>query len=180
MKILKPILLLLGILILGFLIFAAVSPKNITVNRDITINADKSEVYNYVKSLKKTSDASVWQKKDPNVKKSYRGSADGEIGSIYRWESENEDVGVGEQEILALEPNKRVKTALRFEKPFEMNDVADFYLEDAGNGTKLTWDYKSEPIPFPFNAFVVLQGVQGQLEKDFEVTLQTFKNEIEK
>lgn len=43
---------------------------------------------------------------------------------------------------------------LRFEKPFEMKDKTTMYVEPVNGGTKLTWDYVSQKIPFPFNAFV--------------------------
>lgn len=177
MKILKNILIALAILVILFLIYAAITPKTIVVKKNAVVNAPVSEVYEFVRSVKNVSDNTVWQKKDPNVKKYYRGT-DGEVGSVYRWESDVKEVGVGEQEIINLVPDKSVTTALRFEKPFEMNDKAVMYTDAADGGTKLRWEYESGKIPFPMNAFVV-GSVTKQLEKDFDQSLANIKRAIE-
>lgn len=175
---LKTILAILALIIALFLIYAAISPKQLTVKKEITINSPKDKVFAFVRSLTNTSNQTVWQKKDPNVKKTYKG-VEGQVGSVYRWESEDKDVGVGEQEITNIVEGKSVTSELRFEKPFEMKDKTTMYVESVDGGTKLTWDYVSQKIPFPFNAFVALQGVQKQLSKDFEDSLANIKKAIE-
>lgn len=178
MKILKTILAILALLIALFLVYAAISPKVLEVKKEVVINAPKDKVFAFVRSLKNTSNQTVWQQKDPNVKKTYKG-ADGQVGSVYRWESEVKDLGVGEQEITNIVEGKSITSELRFEKPFEMKDKTTMFVESADGGTKLIWDYQSQKIPFPFNAFVALQGVQKQLSKDFEDSLANIKKAIE-
>lgn len=176
---LKKILGIILLLILAFLIFAAISPKQLIVKKEIMVNQPKQAVFDKLSSLKFVSNQTVWQKKDPKVKKTYRGT-DGMKGSVYRWESDVKDVGVGEQEITEIINGKSITSELRFEKPFEMTDVATMYTDSEGSGTKIRWEYQSEKIPFPINAFVALQGVQGQLEKDFEESLANIKSALER
>lgn len=177
MKILILILGILALVIVLFLIYAAMSPKAITVKKEVIVNVPKDQVFSYIRSIKNVSSQTVWQAKDPEVKKMYRGT-DGQVGSVYRWGSEMKDVGVGEQEIIDIQDGKSVTSELRFEKPFEMKDLATMYVEDVSAGTKLIWDYKSQEIPFPMNGFVAIQGVQKQLEQDFVNSLNNIKTAI--
>jgi len=105
MKVLKIIgLAILGIIVLA-LIVAAVADKEFEVSRETTINASHQEVFDYVKYLKNQDQYSKWATMDPDMKNSYTG-VDGTVGFIAAWESENENVGVGEQEILAIDKNR--------------------------------------------------------------------------
>lgn len=178
MKFLRGLLKIVVLLLILFLIYAAFTPKQIIVKKEVVLDAPKEQVFDFIRSLKNVSSQTVWQQKDPNVKKTYRGT-DGQVGSVYRWESEVPDVGVGEQEVIAIEEGKSVTSQLRFEKPFEMKDQAIMLVEDENGGTRLIWDYKSGEIAYPMNAFIALQGVQKTLEKDFEKSLSNIKNAIQ-
>jgi LPS O-antigen subunit length determinant protein (WzzB/FepE family) len=69
MKILKKILIVVIVLIALPLIVALLVKKEYTVDREITINKSKREVFNYVRHLKNQDNYSKWVMMDPNMKK---------------------------------------------------------------------------------------------------------------
>jgi len=59
---------------IGLLLFAALFvKKEYTVEREITINKPKVEVFAYIKQLKNQEHYNKWVMIDPNMKKTYRG-----------------------------------------------------------------------------------------------------------
>ena len=99
------------------LILAMLAPKTYDVSRSIIINSPKDKVFKALRSLKKQDEWSPWAKKDPNMKKEYKGT-DGEVGSVTHWVG-NKDVGEGEQEITKIIDGERVEGELRFLKPWK-------------------------------------------------------------
>ena len=65
----------------------------------------------------------MWLRRDPNAKITYQGT-DGEKGAVMAWASDNQDVGRGEQEIIALKDGERMEVEIRFSEPFESTDSA--------------------------------------------------------
>ncbi|WP_244270376.1 SRPBCC family protein [Christiangramia echinicola] len=118
MNILKKILIVLVVIIAIPLILALFVPKSYEVERNIIIDQPKQEVFNYVKYLKNQDNYSKWASMDPDMEKTYSGT-DGTVGFVSAWNSENEEVGKGEQEIVKLEDGERIDFELRFYEPFE-------------------------------------------------------------
>ena len=112
MKILKKILIVIAIIIAIPLVVALFVKKDYAVEREIVINKPKQDVWEYVKYIKNQDYYSKWNMADPNMKKSYSGT-DGTVGFISSWESTDENVGVGEQEILKITEGERMDVKLR-------------------------------------------------------------------
>jgi len=87
MKILKKVLAALGILIALILIAALFMKKDYSLEREITINKPRQEVFNYVKYLKNQNYFSTWNMVDPKMKQTFTGT-DGAPGFISAWESD--------------------------------------------------------------------------------------------
>jgi hypothetical protein len=104
-------------LVLLLLIIAAFVKRKYSVVLEISINKTKSEVFNYLKFLKNQDNFSKWATMDPNMKQEYRGT-DGTVGFVSAWESEDRNVGKGEQEIRKIVDGERIDFELRFIKPF--------------------------------------------------------------
>ncbi len=66
MNILIKILIGIGALITLLLIMALFVKKEYTIEREITINKTKAEVFNYVKHLKNQDNYSKWVMQDPH------------------------------------------------------------------------------------------------------------------
>ena len=117
MKTLKKILIVLVILLAIPLIVALFVKKEYEVEREITINKSRGEVFDYVKHLKNQDNYSKWVMTDPKMKKDFRGT-DGTVGFVYAWDG-NSEAGKGEQEIKSITEGERVDVEVRFEKPME-------------------------------------------------------------
>ncbi|MBK7099818.1 MAG: SRPBCC family protein [Sphingobacteriales bacterium] len=179
MRILKKILIVVGILIAIPLIVALFVKKEYAVERKIVINKPKTEVFEYIKFLKNQDNYSKWNKIDPNMKKSYKGT-DGTVGFVSAWESKNENVGVGEQEILKITEGERIDMKLRFKVPFEAQDDAYMMTEDAGNNqTKVRWGFKGA-FPYPMNLMGLFMDMDKEVGGDLETGLQNLKTLLEK
>jgi hypothetical protein len=98
MKTLKTILVVIGFLISIPLFPAIFVKKQYTLEREITINKPKMEVFDYIKYLKNQDRFSKWATMDPAMIKTCRGT-DGTVDFASAWDSKNEDVGVEEQEM---------------------------------------------------------------------------------
>ncbi|MNK25804.1 Polyketide cyclase / dehydrase and lipid transport [compost metagenome] len=160
------------------LIIAALSKKDFAVERTITVNKPLPETYDFLTSLQNQDQWSKWTQLDPNMKKTYIGT-DKTVGFISRWESQNKQVGEGEQEIKKLIPNQRIENELRFMKPMKSIANAYFTVAEAGeNQTKVAWGFTSR-TPWPFNAFMLFVNMEKLIGKDFEEGLANMKRMIE-
>jgi hypothetical protein len=180
---LKKILIGLGlVIVLGIGAIAAVvlmTPTGFKVEREVTINKPKSEVFAYAKMLKNQNDWGPWFKKDPTMKQELVGT-DGTVGFISKWDSSNPDVGTGEQEIKKIVEGERIDTELRFLKPFESK--ADAYLTTesvSDTQTKVKWGFTGE-MPRPMNLLLVVMDMDAAVGKDFAEGLNTLKTILEK
>jgi hypothetical protein len=179
MKIFKKIIIVLLILISIPLIAALFVSKKYVVEREITINAPKDSVFNYVKLLKNQDYYSVWNQKDPFSKKTYSGT-DGTVGFIAGWASTNEEVGTGEQEITNIVNGERIDLALRFKIPFESSDKAYMTTNAVTpTQTKIKWGFDGT-MTYPMNLMIPLFDFEGMLGKDLQRGLENLKEILEK
>lgn len=173
----KKFLIILVILIGIILLIPALMPKNFSVERQVVINKPPEMVFPFVKSLRGQDEWSVWGSMDPDMKKEYRG-VDGTVGFVSAWEG-NEDVGKGEQEITAIEENKRVDFQLRFMEPWEATNNAWMTVDEApGGGTTVKWGISGN-MPYPMNAMMLFFNMEENIGKDFDQGLLNLKQIIE-
>ena len=175
---LKKILITVLIIIAIPLVVAVFIKKDYSVEREIIIEKPKQEVFEYVKYLKNQDDYSKWATMDPNMKKTYRGT-DGTVGFISAWESENDDVGSGEQEIIKIEEGERIDFELRFIKPFESTSPAFMTTESvAENQTKVKWGFSGH-MNYPMNIMMVFMDFEKMIGDDLEIGLSNLKTILE-
>lgn len=94
-------------------VLTAIAPKEFKLESEIKVNKPKAEVFGYLKFLKNHEQWNAWSKKDPAMKKEFKGT-DGMVGFISSWESNHEEVGTAEQEILNIVEGLRLDTEIRF------------------------------------------------------------------
>jgi len=179
MSILKIILIIIGLLIVVLLLVAAFVKKSYTVEREIIINKPKQEVFDYIKFLKNQDNFSKWATMDPNMKKDYQG-VDGMVGFVSSWDSENKNVGKGEQTIKKISEGERIDFDLHFIKPFD--GLANAYMSTVSvseNKTKVKWFFSSE-MKYPMNIFLLFMNMEEMIGKDLEIGLNNLKNILEK
>lgn len=179
MKVLKKILFVLAIIIAIPLITAVFVKKDYSVQRDILINQPKQEVFDYVKYLKNQDNYSKWAMMDPGMEKSYSGT-DGTVGFVAAWDSEKEEVGRGEQEIVNIEEGDRIDFELRFYEPFESTEPAYMTTQAiTDNQTKVTWGFSGH-MAYPMNLMFLFMDFEKMIGDDLQTGLQNLKAELEK
>jgi len=179
MKILKKILLGIAILIALVLIVALFVGKEYTAESEIIVNKPKHEVFEYIKHIKNQNEYSKWNKMDPNSKMEYTGT-DGTIGFISAWDSENKNVGKGEQEIKKIVEGERIDMELRFKKPFESTCTAYMITDSiAPTETKVKWGFNGA-MSYPFNILSLCMDMKKMISDDLTVGLTNLKGILEK
>ena len=179
MKILKRILIVVAILIAIPLIAALFIKGDYAVEREVTIAKPKQVVFDYVKNIKNQNYFSVWNMKDPNSKMEYKGT-DGTVGFISSWESENSEVGTGEQEIKNIVEGSKIEMELRFTKPMTMQDDAYFITEAIDSlNTKVKWGFFGTS-PYPMNLMCVIMDMDKMMGPELQKGLDNLKGILEK
>jgi hypothetical protein len=177
-KILLVVVAIIVLLIAVVAILAFTVKNDFKVEREIIIKRPKADVFAYVKNLKNQNAWGPWYKKDPAMKQQFRGE-DGTPGFVSSWQSDNADVGTGEQEITKVVDGERLDTELRFKKPFTATSGAFLITEAAGDDqTKVKWGF-TMTMPRPFNLSSLFIDMDKEAGKDFEEGLSNLKSILE-
>src|SRR5262245_66106 len=177
MKIIKRILIGVAILIAVPLIIGLFIKTDFAVEREVIINKPKEEVFNYVKHLKNHANFSKWAMLDPKMKTDYRGT-DGTVGFVSAWDSDNQDVGKGEQEIKRITEGERIDVEIRMRRPFQSTDPAYMTTEAvAGNQTRVKSGYFGR-MNYPTN--LMCPFIAERIGADMETGLRNLKTVLEK
>ena len=146
------------------------------IEKSIDINKSSKEVYEYLKYTRNQDNFSVWNMKDPGMKKEFKGT-DGKVGFIYKWDSTNNSVGSGEQEITGIDEGRTIEYALRFMRPMQNTGRSEFRVAGKGEKTtSVTWVFDS-PSKFPMSLFSPV--FKKMLGKDLEKGLNNLKGILE-
>ncbi|RMF58754.1 MAG: polyketide cyclase [Calditrichaeota bacterium] len=174
MKVIKIILGVIVAILVILLVVAFFLPTDYVVEREITIQAPKDTLFSYLKYVKNQDEFSVWSQMDPNMKKEYRGT-DGTVGFVSAWDSDHEQVGKGEQEIINIKEGERIDFELRFFEPFESKGYAYFITTALDSATtRVIWGFKGKS-PYPFNLMLLLWDMDKMLGGDLEKGLANLK-----
>jgi uncharacterized membrane protein len=177
MKILKRILLGILALIVLFLIIAVFMKKDYAIEKETIINKPKSDVFDYVKSLKNQKNWSTWEQSDPNMTSEYTGT-DGIVGFKHAWKSKM--MGDGEQEITKIIEGERMESELRF-KGF-MGSNAPAYLSTEAidsTKTKVKWGM-SGTMSYPMNGMQIFMSMEKMIGTEYQKSLINLKSILEK
>lgn len=149
MKIIKKIIIGILAFIALLLVVALFIPNDYTVSVSTVINKPKSEVFDYVKMIKNQEKYSIWMMEDPNVVMDYQGT-DGTVGFKASWNSKDDNVGEGSQQITAVS-DEQIDVDLHFERPMKGDDKAATIVEAVSeNQTKVTSEFYGHST-YPLN-----------------------------
>jgi len=174
MKILKYLLFLFLFVVGIALLSALFIPKTYEVKKQVYIDLPADSVFSYVSLLRNQGIYSVWAKMDPNMKAEFEGT-DGTVGFRMSWDSPNDSVGAGEQEIVGIEKGKRIDYKIRFIRPFQSE--SDSWMStraDASGSTEVEWGMTGS-MPYPVNLFLVLMDLEGSIGNDLQNGLNNLK-----
>jgi len=174
MKTLKLIAIVLVVIFVIIIGYGMTLSGESHLERSITINTPVEKVFKEVNTFTNIKDWSPWAKVDPETKYIYSGPDSG-VGAKYDWESEDENVGIGSQEILESRENEYVKTQMIF--AIEGEFFAEFKLKPIDGGTEVTWTYDGKVYSFMWK-FIML-GMESQLGPMYEQGLIDLKAYVE-
>ena len=178
MRALKIIGLVLVSLLVLVLITGLFVNGKYDVEREVTINKPKQEVFDYIKYLKNQDNFSVWAKIDPAMKREFRGE-DGTVGFVSAWDSENPDAGKGEQKIIKISEGERIDYELHFIEPFESTDFAYLTTEAVNDSvTTVKWGFDGK-MKYPMNLMMLFMDMEEMLAPDLQNGLDNLKTLLE-
>jgi uncharacterized protein YndB with AHSA1/START domain len=169
---LNTIIISVVVLLVAFLGFAATRPDTFRVQRAMRINAPPEKIFALINDLHRWGSWSPYEKKDPTMKRTHSGAANGK-GAVYEWEG-NRDIGTGRMEITDTSPPSRVSIKLDFIKPFEAHNNVEFTLEPNGHSTNVTWALHG-PASYTSKVMSVVFNMDRMVGKDFEAGLAGLK-----
>ena len=178
---LTTILMILAVIVLAVLAFAATRPDDFEVRREADIAASPAKIFGYLNDFGQWVKWSPWEKMDLSMQKTMSGAASGK-GSIYQWKG-NKKVGEGRMEILDSTPSSSVKIDLQFIAPFKAHNQTLFTLTPTDNGrngtTHVNWSMTGKKN-FVMKLMGVFMDMDKMVGRDFEAGLATLKSEAEK
>ena len=164
--------LILLIVVVGFL-----SPKNVHVERSMTMNADANTVFAQVNELRNWDNWSTWAQIDPDgTEWTYSDSAATGKDAWYSWKSEHKNVGNGKLTILESDKPNSIKTQIDFEGQGTSNGA--WVFEPTKDGTKVTWSMDIDMGNNPIGRIMGLM-MDGMIGSDFEKGLTNMKKVVE-
>jgi uncharacterized protein YndB with AHSA1/START domain len=172
LKILGIIVVVLLIAVAGILAYAAAKPDAFRVERTRDIKASPERIFALINDLHGWGDWSPYEKRDPDMHRSFSGAASGK-GAVYQWDG-NKNVGKGRMEIVDTTPPSRIVIKLDFIKPFEGHNTAEFTMVPRGDMTRVTWAMFG-PAPFMSKVMQVFMNFDKMIGKDFEQGLDNLK-----
>lgn len=159
-----------AVLIIAFLVVAALMPKTYNIERTMVIKKNVPEVMNKIGNLNDYALWNPWQQSDPTAKKTITGSPN-TPGHKYAWEGKK--TGVGSLTLNSLD-DKHIHFDLEFLKPWKSKARDNWLFEQWGDGeTKVTWQNSGE-LPWPM-ARLMGPVITKNLAHQFGIGLNNLK-----
>jgi uncharacterized protein YndB with AHSA1/START domain len=180
-EIIAIIAVVLAIVVAIVLILAATKPNTFSVQRATTVRAPPERIFPLINDFHQWGSWSPYENKDPAMKRSFSGAADGK-GAVYGWEG-NKNVGSGRMEIMDTSKSSKIVIKLDFFTPFEGHNTAEFTMLPQGDATSLTTNVTwlmHGPAPFMSKVMQVFINLDNMIGKDFEIGLANLKRLTEK
>jgi uncharacterized protein YndB with AHSA1/START domain len=166
------ITLVVVVLIVAVLVYAATKPDIFRVRRATNIKAPPEKIFALINDYHRWVAWSPYEKLDPAMRRTYSGAASG-TGAVYEWEG-NSKAGKGRMEITDTAPPSKVVIKLDFVKPFEAHNIVEFTMDPTGASTNVTWDMHG-PSPYLAKVMHVFFNMDRMVGKDFETGLANLK-----
>lgn len=138
---LKKILLALVVIVILILGIGFLLPRQVHVERSITIDAPRATVFALVDGFRTFNKWSPWFDADPEATYTYDGPDFG-VGAKMSWQGDPKKVGAGSQEIVETRAPELVKARLDFGE--QGAATATYVLSREGPGTKVTWGFDTD------------------------------------
>ncbi|MDD2761634.1 MAG: SRPBCC family protein [Methylomonas sp.] len=173
----KTIIIVLAVLLVIVLIYAAAKPDSFRVQRAVVIKAAPETIFPLINDLHSMQSWSAWEKIDPGMKRNYSGAPSGP-GAIYEWEG-NREIGQGRMEILESVAPTRITIRMDFIKPFPAQNTLEFILQAEDGVTRVTQAIFG-PNPYISKLMSLVFSMDQMIGGKFEDGLAALKSLAEK
>jgi len=172
LKFLTIVAIVLALVAGGLFAYAASQPETFHIARSTSIKAPPEKIFPLINDMKSFGIWSPYEKKDPDMKRSFSGPAAGKAAT-YAWAGDH-TIGKGEIEITDSSAPSKVTFNLRMIEPMAASNIVNFTLEPTGDATKVTWamDGRSPLIGRVMCLFFDMDKMVGG---DFETGLANLK-----
>ena len=174
---LKTIAVVIAAVLAVPVVLATFKPDTFRVQRSASIRASADKIHPLISDMRRFNTWNPYNKKDPNVKGSYRGPSSGP-GAGYDFEG-NKDVGKGSIQIVEPVTPTRVSMKLDMIEPFEGHNRVEFTLAPRGDSTEVTWAIHG-PSPFMAKLMGIFFDMDRMIGRDFEAGLADLKAAAER
>jgi uncharacterized protein YndB with AHSA1/START domain len=171
------IVVIVAVLIVAVLVFAATRPDAFYVQRSIVINAPAEKIFPLIDDLHAWDGWEPKDRKDPTMKKTFLGPQRG-TGATVEWDSKGQG-GKGRGVIIESVPPGRVAIKVDFVRPFEAHNLNEFSLEPQAGSTKVTWNIQASNL-YAMKLVGVFFNIQREFGKHAETGLGNLKSIAEK
>lgn len=171
---LKKILIFLVAVLILIAAVGLLLPRNIRVQRSVSIDRPASLIYATVNSFQLFYKWSPWQNLDPNMRQILQGARDG-VGAKLVWTG-NDKVGSGSQLITASTLDRSVASDIDFGKMGVAKSI--LLLDPQGSSTRVTWTLDVDMGASPIGHYFGLM-MDRMIGKDYERGLSKLKALLE-
>jgi hypothetical protein len=169
---LLKIVIIIAIVIAGILLFAAMKPDTIRIQRSIIIKAPQETVFPLINDFHNWPLWSPQDKDDPSFKRTFSGPAAG-IDATSDWTGSGNS-GLGRMRITESIPYRSVSVKVDFVKPFGAYNRNDFILKPASGSTQVTWTMEGSNV-YMMKVMGVFVNMDRMMGKHFEDGLSNLK-----
>ena len=163
---------IVGLAIIGVLIYAAMMPSDFSITRELKIKASAETLFPYINKSKMSNEWMPWKKSDPDAEMVYSGPAEG-VGAKTSWDSKGR-MGKGQALVVESVPQVSVKTELTYTRPMEMSQIAEISLHPDTEGTTVRWTVTGQNS-FIGRVFCIFMNMDKMVGSQFEEGLAKLK-----
>ena len=175
----KTVLIVVVVLVVGVLGFAATRPDDFSVQRSVSIQAPPEKIYPMLVDFRQWPAWSPWEKLDPAMKRTLSGAPSGP-GAVYAWEGNEQgrrrpdgDQGSGG----AVEGHRSSSISCKSFRRATTSPTSRSVPQ--GEQTEVTWLMRG-PAPFVSKLMGVFVSMDKMIGSDFETGLANLKAASEK
>ncbi len=142
MKVVRIILVLLGLLILLVVGIGFFGPSEMNVSHKKVLKAPLPAVWEQVVEFKNWPNWSPWAASDPEMKVTYNEAGSRGVGGGYSWDGPK--TGIGEMEIREITEGEEIGMDIGFDMGDGMEySTCDMQFKEVEEGTEVVWNFES-------------------------------------
>jgi uncharacterized protein YndB with AHSA1/START domain len=173
---LKILIAIVAVIVMA-LVFAAMKPDTLRIERSTVINAPPDKVYALIDDFHEWPRWAPQDREDASMKRTYSGAPTG-VGAVSDW-SGSGNTGKGRMEITGAAASRQVVVTVDFAKPFVAHNVNTFTLAPEGNGTRVSWAMQGTNA-YMMKVMSLLMNMDKMMGQHFESGLANLRAAAEK